>query len=109
MRLCFTFRHCEPTEALKAFAERKFARIAKSLKRSCEVHLIFSVDKYRQSGEATVKSGRFSFVAQTTDKDLYAVIDGLIDKVDRQLKDHLHRAETGRTRALSAAEALAEA
>ena len=54
-----TFRHVEPTLAIRSYAERKFSHMAKFLKRVCVVHLILSVDKFRQPGEVTVKSGHW--------------------------------------------------
>src|SRR5690349_7171854 len=65
-----TFRHVEPSSAIRAYALRKFSYIAKFLKRACEVHLILTVDKYRQRGEVTVKSGRLAVTAQEQTKDL---------------------------------------
>ncbi|SRR5579875_3302203 len=101
-----TFRHVEPTDAIRQYAERKFSNLSKFLKRSCEVHLILSVDKYRQSGEVTFKSGDFVVAAQEETKDLYSVIDLLADKVGRQLKKHQEKTATKRMRAPSAGELL---
>ncbi|MFZ0679392.1 ribosome hibernation-promoting factor, HPF/YfiA family, partial [Candidatus Binatus sp.] len=86
-----TFRHVEPTDAIKDYAEKKFAHFGRSIKRACVAHLILTVDKYRQHGEVTVKSGRLSVVAQEETKDLYSVIDLLTDNVGRQLKKHLEK------------------
>jgi putative sigma-54 modulation protein len=101
-----TFRHVEPTEAIRRYAERKLAHLSKFLKRACEVHLILSVDKYRQSGEVTFKSGDFIVAAQEETKDLYSVIDLLADKVGRQLRKHQEKTATKRMRAASAGELL---
>ena len=104
-----TFRHIEPTPALKDYAERKLAHVAKFLKRACDVHLILTVDKYRQHGEVTVKSGPFAVTAQEETKDLYSVIDLLADKVQRQLKKHLEKIEARKVRARSAGEVMSAA
>ena len=105
-----TFRHVEPTEAIRRYGERKLGHVAMALKRPCSVHLILSVDKYRQCGEVTVKSGRLAVVAaQEETKDLYSVIDLLADKVQRQLKKHLEKKETKKWRAPSAGEVLSAA
>jgi ribosomal subunit interface protein len=104
-----TFRHVEPTEALRSYAERKLSHLAKFLKRACQVHLILSVDKYRQHGEVTVKSGHLAVTAQEETKDLYSVIDLLADKVGRQLKSHLGKVKAKRVRAPSTGEVLSEA
>jgi ribosomal subunit interface protein len=105
-----TFRHVEPTEAIRQYGERKLGHVAKALMRPCTVHLILSVDKYRQCGEVTVKSGRLAVVAaQQETKDLYSVIDLLADKVQRQLKKHLEKIEAKKWRARSAGEVLSAA
>ncbi len=101
-----TFRHVEPTDAIRLYAERKLAHVGKLLKRSCDAHLILSVDKYRQHGEVTVKSGRLSVTAQEETKDLYSVIDLLADKVGRQLKKHLEKFKAKKVRSLSTGEVL---
>ena len=104
-----TFRHVEPTEALRSYAERKLSHLAEFLQRACQVHLILSVDKYRQHGEVTVKSGHLAVTAQEETKDLYSVIDLLADKVGRQLKSHLGKVKAKRVRAPSTGEVLSEA
>ncbi len=104
-----TFRHVEPTAALQEYAERKLGQISKFLKRATQAHLILAVDKYRQHGEVTVKSGRLTVAAQAETKDLYSVIDLLADKVERQLKKELEKVETRKTRAASAGEVLTAA
>ncbi|SRR5579885_934926 len=107
-RVTVTFRHVSPTPALAQYAERKLGRIAKFLKRAAEAHLILSVDKYRQCGEVTVKSGRFMMSAQEENKDLYSVIDLLAAKVQRQVKKHLEKLEARKVRSPSAAEVMSE-
>jgi putative sigma-54 modulation protein len=101
-----TFRHVEPTDAIRQYAERKFAHVGKLLKRTCEAHLILTVDKYRQHGEVTVKSGRLLVTAQEETKDLYSVIDLLADKVGRQLKKHLEKYTAKKVRSPSTGEVL---
>ncbi len=104
-----TFRHVDSSDALRAYAERKFAHVGKLLKQPSEAHLILTVDKYRQHGEVTLKSGRLAVTAAEETKDLYAVIDLLADKLGRQLKTHLGKSKTKKVRALSAGEILSAA
>jgi ribosomal subunit interface protein len=103
-----TFRHVAPTAAIEQYAERKLARISKFLKRPAQAHLILGVDKYRQCGEVTVKSGRIAISAQEVNTDLYAVIDLLAAKVRTQIKKHMEKLEARKVRALSAGELLSE-
>jgi ribosome hibernation promoting factor len=101
-----TFRHVEPTDAIRLYAERKFAHVGKLIKRTCQAHLILTVDKYRQHGEVTVKSGRLTVTALEETKDLYSVIDLLADKVGRQLKKHLEKFKAKKVRSPSTGEVL---
>lgn len=104
-----TFRHVEPTDAIRTYAQRKFAHVGKFLKRSCEAHLILTVDKYRQHGEITIKSKNLTLTAQEETKDLYSTIDLLADKVGRQLKSHTGKAKDKRVRAPSTGVVLSAA
>jgi putative sigma-54 modulation protein len=104
-----TFRHVAPSAAIRTYAERKFAHLAKFLKRPCEAHLILTIDKYRHHGEVTIKSGQLTVTAQEETKDLYSVIDLLADKVGRQVKSQLGKAEGKKIRAVSTGEVLSAA
>ena len=102
-----TFRHVEPTDAIRQYAERKLGHVARVLKRPSEAHLILSVDKYRQCGEVTFKSGYLTATASEENSDLYAVIDLLADKVGRQLKKHVGKVKSKKMRSPSTPEVLA--
>jgi len=104
-----TFRHMEPTDALRQYAEKKFAHLGRILKRPAEAHLILEVDKYRQCGEVTFKSGRIAATAAEENTDLYAVIDLLTDKVGHQLKKHVEKLKSKKMRSPSTPEVLAAA
>ena len=104
-----TFRHVDPTQALRDYAQKKLGHIARFLRRPTEAHLILTVDKYRQHGEVTVKSGRLTVAAMEETKDLYAVIDLLADKVQRQLKRTLEKGKAKKVRAPSTPEVLSAA
>ena len=101
-----TFRHIEPTEAIRAYAMRKLSHPAKFLKRPCQIHLILTVDKYRHRGEVTLKSGHIAVTAQEQTKDLYSVIDLLADKVERQLTSHRGKSTAKKLRAPSTGELM---
>lgn len=104
-----TFRHVEPTEALRLYAERKLAHLGKYARQACAAHLILSVDKYRQHGEVTVQSGRISVTAEQESKDLYSVIDQLADIAGRQLKRHIEKIAARKMRSPSTGEVLSAA
>jgi putative sigma-54 modulation protein len=102
-----TFRHMEATDALRQYAEKKFAHLGRILKRPAQAHLILEVDKYRQCGEVTFKSGNIAATAAEENTDLYAVIDLLTDKVSHQLKKHAEKMKSKKMRSPSTPEVLA--
>jgi putative sigma-54 modulation protein len=102
-----TFRHMEATDALRSYADKKFAHLGRILKRPAEAHLILEVDKYRQCGEVTFKCGRLAATAAEENTDLYAVIDLLADKIGRQLKRHVEKVSGKKMRSPSTPEVLA--
>ncbi len=104
-----TFRHMEPTAALRQYAEKKFAHLGRVLKQPGDVHLVLEIDKYRQCGEAIFKAGRITATATEENTDLYAVIDLLTDKIVGQLKKHVEKVKGKKMRAPSTPEVLAAA
>jgi len=106
-RIYVTFRHLDSTDALRDYAERKFRRLSRFLSRDAQMHLTLWIDKYRHCGEVTVKSGHLTLTAEDETQDLYAVIDGLHDKISRQLHHFHGKNETRRVRGNSTGETTA--
>src|SRR5581483_4358077 len=84
MQVTVTFRHVEPTPALRAYAEEKLARVKKYLRRPVDAHVILSVAKERHVAEITLKADHVTMFAQEQTHDLYSAIDLAIDKLDHQ-------------------------
>ena len=53
-----------------------------------DIHVILSVEKLRHKAEATLRLNGGSVFADATEEDMYAAIDALTDKLDRQVKKH---------------------
>jgi putative sigma-54 modulation protein len=60
------------------------------------VHVILSVEKLRQKAEATIQVSGTTLYADTTEPDMYAAIDLLTDKLDRQLIRHKEKLKAHR-------------
>lgn len=102
MNLTVTGHHVEVTPALRAYVEEKMERLERHFDNVSDVKVILSVEKQRQKAEATINLRGNTIFADTVDGDMYAAIDLLTDKLDRQvirhkekLKDH-HRGEKER-------------
>ena len=93
MEIIVTGRHIEVTPAIREYASRKVAKLPRYFDR---IHLIeVVIDKHDHHGfkvEVIVKSEHVDpFVAHTSGDDLYACIDQVTDKLERQLTDHKER------------------
>ena len=88
MQLNITGHHVEVTDSLKAYVEEKLERLEKHFDHVNNVHVILSVEKQRQKSEATVNVSGATLFADSTEEDMYAAIDSMADKLDRQIKKH---------------------
>jgi len=94
MQIDITFKNIEPSEALKAYAQKKLAKIAKFFDRPAEAHVILSVQKIRHKAEVTLNADGVIFNAIVTSEDLYAAIDVVMDKLETQIKKHKEKLQT---------------
>lgn len=88
MQINLTGHHIEITPALKSYVENKLVRVERHFDHMTNVHVILSVEKGRQIAEATIHVNRGTIHADDKHEDMYAAIDGLMDKLDRQIKKH---------------------
>ncbi len=88
MQINITGHHVDITDSLKLYVEKKFERLERHFEHITNIHVILSVEKERQKAEATVHVNRGNLFAGNEQTDMYTAIDGLIDKLDRQLKKH---------------------
>jgi len=85
MQITVTFRHVDPTPALRSYAEDKVARVArKYLRRPGDAHVILGVSKERHVAEVTLQADHVSFFAKETTHDLYSAIDLAVEKLEHQ-------------------------
>jgi putative sigma-54 modulation protein len=85
MNLHLSGHHLEITEAMRNYITGKIERINRHFDHVIDVSIILSIDKLEQKAEANVHlSGKDIFV-ESRHEDMYAAIDNLIDKLDRQI------------------------
>src|SRR5439155_5183425 len=80
MQINVTFRHVEPTPALRAYAEEKLERVKKYLRRPVDAHVILGVAKERHVAGITLHARHATIVAKEETHDLYSAIDLALDK-----------------------------
>ncbi len=99
MQVDVTGHHVELTEPLRSYVQQKFQRLQRHFDNVVDTHVILTVEKLDQKAEATMQLGGAKLFADSIANDMYAAIDGLVDKLDRQVKKHKekltdhHRAE----------------
>ncbi len=88
MQISITGHHLEVTESLKAYVETKFQKLERHFDHVTDVHVILGLEKLNQKAEATVQISGAKLFAEDHQEDMYAAIDNLVDKLDRQVKKH---------------------
>lgn len=88
MQISLTGHHMDITPALRSYVLTKFEKLERHFDSMTNVHVILTVEKERQIAEATINVSRGSLFADAQSEDMYAAIDSLIDKLDRQVKKH---------------------
>lgn len=91
MQVMVTFRHVEPTDGLRQYAEEKVQRVRKFLRRPIEAHVILSVLKHRHIAEVQVRANHLDITAAEETADLYSAIDLAMSKIERQVKKHVSK------------------
>ena len=105
MQLNITGRHVEITQPLRNYVEEKIERIERHFDHITNVHVVLSVEKLQQKAEATVHVSGDDIFAEDTEEDMYAAIDGLVAKLDRQVLKHKEKMQQ-RTRGFSRPEIM---
>ena len=88
MQLTVTGHHVEVTSALRNYVDNKLARLERHCDYVGDVHCVLTVEKLSHKAEATVHLNGGTIHADAVAQDMYAAVDGLIDKLDRQVKKH---------------------
>ncbi|TLS68534.1 ribosome-associated translation inhibitor RaiA [Mariprofundus erugo] len=98
MQVSITGRHVELSEPLKAYVTDKLQHLKHSFDHVMDVHVVLSVEKFRQRCEVTMQAHGINIHGSDETEDMYASIDGVVDKLNRQLKRYrskLHRHQSG--------------
>jgi putative sigma-54 modulation protein len=88
MNLNITGHHVEVTPAIRDYVTDKLGRVTRHFDHVIDVNVILSVEKLVQKAEVTVHVSGKDIHVEATDADMYAAIDSLVDKLDRQVLKH---------------------
>lgn len=88
MQIDITGHHIEITDSMRDYVNQKMERVERHFDMVSNAHVILSVEKQRQKAEASLLVKGNKVFAEAVNEDMYAAIDSLTDKLDRQVKKH---------------------
>jgi putative sigma-54 modulation protein len=100
MDITVSFRHMEPTESLKIYAEEKVSKLKKYLDFPLEAHIVLTVEKFRHIADVTLSVNGTMIKGVEETEDMYSAIDQVMDKIEKQVKRHLSKIKDRRTESI---------
>lgn len=88
MQLSVSGHHVEVTDPLRDYVASKIDKIARHFDLVSDVNCILTVEKLRHKAEASVNVNGGTIYADHTEEDMYAAIDGLVDKLERRVRKY---------------------
>jgi len=87
MQIAVTFRHMESSAAVRSYVEEKLARVKKYIEEPIDAQVVLSVQKkINHRAEVTMVAKGLTMKSVESREDMYAAIDLMVDKIERQLK-----------------------
>lgn len=96
MQIQFTGHGLEITPPLKTYAQKKLDKLERHFEKIMSINVVFHVEKQRQIAEATILITKGEVHASSESDNMYAAIDDLVDKLDRQLLKHKEKSDSHR-------------
>ena len=88
MQLSISGHHIEVSEALNEYIQSKMTRIERHFDHVIDAHIVLDVEKQRHKAEGTIQIAGNRLHAHSVHDDMYAAIDLMVDKLDRQVRKH---------------------
>lgn len=85
MHLKIAGQHVDLTDALKNYVTEKLGRVDQYFDKVIDAQVVLRHEKFRNSVEVTLFAAGTTIHAEMEDKDMYAAIDGVADKLERQV------------------------
>lgn len=86
MNIAITFRQMEPSDAVKRYAHEKIAKLQKFLRQPMQANVTLRMEKIEHVVEVRISSGSEHFNGNERSGDMYASIDVVVDKLERQIR-----------------------
>jgi len=88
MQINLSGHHVDITTPLRDYVNGKMERLERHFDNVIDLHVVLGVEKLRHKAEATMHLSGGDIFADSVEENMYAAIDSLVDKLDRQLKKH---------------------
>ena len=88
MQVSVTFRRMEPSEALKTYVQERTGKLTKYIDKPLESQVTLSVEKFRHIADVIINANGIRIAGQEAHDDMYAAIDLVMDKIERQVKKY---------------------
>ncbi|MCK9523901.1 MAG: ribosome-associated translation inhibitor RaiA [Proteobacteria bacterium] len=92
-----TFRHMDPSDAMKELVADKVSRLKKFVTGPVEATVVLSMERYLQVCDAMISSNGHVYKVREESEDMYTSIDRAMEKIERQIDKTKGRMRAGRT------------
>jgi putative sigma-54 modulation protein len=87
MRVNFTFRNLESSEGIKNYATEKIAKLQRYTHAPLDAEVTLSLERHLQRADITIQADGRRYAGHDESEDMYASIDRVLGKIDRQVRD----------------------
>ncbi len=98
MQIGVTFRHMKADKGIKDYVQEKVQRLEKYVSNPAEVHVVLSGEKFRHIAEITLTGNGVTLNGEGRNSDLYAAIDQMVEKAERQIRERRGKARQKRSK-----------
>lgn len=102
MQVSLSGHHVEITDSLRSYVNEKVGKLDRHFDHALDIHIVLTVEKLRHKAEATLHVSGSNLHAEDVREGMYAAIDGLVDKLDRQGKKHKEKIKDHRVKSVPA-------
>jgi len=86
MNIAITFRHIEVSEPVKNYAHEKIAKLQKFLRQPMQANVTLDMERIEHVVEVRISAGPDHYHSKEQSEDMYASIDKVVDKLERQIR-----------------------
>ena len=102
MQVSLSGHHVDITDSIRNYVNEKIDKLDRHFDQALDIHIVLTVEKLRHRAEATLHVSGGNLHADDVQEDMYAAIDGLVDKLDRQGKKHKEKMKNHRHKGIAA-------